>query len=83
MYHRTDRLLAEGLWKVCFISKQGRPCTWFIFVDDSRDKTIGDLNKLPRLKKGKSLKQVFSKLGIGYVPKTNRLRKKKLKEVAR
>jgi hypothetical protein len=79
MQRRLDKQLADGLWKVSYLDQSGRPHTWYVFVDDPRSKSIGDLNKLPRWKKGKSLKQVFRALGIGYIPKTKRLQKKKLK----
>ncbi|HMN19493.1 MAG TPA: hypothetical protein PKA31_02780 [Candidatus Moranbacteria bacterium] len=80
---RIEFKLAEGLWKVCYRTYgKGPPKTWFVFVDDPRRKSINELNKLPRLGKGKTLKQVFAALGIGYIPKTKRLKKKKLKELS-
>lgn len=79
MERRIDTMLALGLWKVCFISKNGRLCTWFVFVEKSDDKTIGELNNFPRLNKGKTYKQVFKAMGLVYVPKTKRIAKKNLK----
>lgn len=77
---RTDRKLADGLWKVCFICSKGKPRTWFVFAEDTRGKPIGELNRLPRIGKGKNLRQAFALLGIGYIPKTKRIRKKILQK---
>lgn len=61
---RNDVKLAEGLWRVSFIS-HGMKC-WLVFIDDPRGKTILELNRYPRYRKGKSMRQVFEVMGINH-----------------
>jgi hypothetical protein len=66
---RTDAKLAEGLWRVSFINHSKLKC-WLVFVEDSREKTIAELNKKPRYKKGKNIKHVFRAMGIKHISDT-------------
>lgn len=77
---RTDAKMAEGLWKIFFKCKKGFT-TWLVFIDDPRGKSIEELNRYPRLGKGKQTRQLFHAMGLAYVPKKERQRKKFLKNL--
>ena len=57
--------LAPGLWKISFISHGLK--IWLVFIDDPGEKTILELNRYPRYKKGKGMRHVFRAMGISHI----------------